>query len=92
MSKCLLFTIPAQDTRGFFLGSSTLETLVGFLEVKLWWPKTGSLGVSHSQANPHSASSNSFKLLFKCFYQFMALASSATGKLTLAVILFIQSL
>lgn len=42
-------------------------------------------GVSLSHPSPHLASSNSSKLPFKCFYQFVALAISATGKQILAV-------
>ncbi|XP_011796624.1 PREDICTED: modulator of retrovirus infection homolog isoform X1 [Colobus angolensis palliatus] len=60
------------------------ENLVGFPKIKsmkvklhtrLWPP-----GVSHFQASVHSASGNLLKSLFKCSYQFMILAASASDK------------
>lgn len=46
------------------------------------WP---SPWVSHSHANSHLASSKSSKLLFKCFYQFVDLATSSPDKHILVV-------
>lgn len=43
-----------------------------------------------SLSSPYSASSNSSKLAFKCFHQFMVLAASAPGKLISSVILCIH--
>ena len=47
-------------------------------------------GVSHPQASPHSASNNSSKLPFKCFYYLLALVAFVPGKQILAVTLWIH--
>lgn len=47
-----------------------------------------SLGFFNSQACTHSASSNLSKLSFRCFYQLLTPAASASSNMILAVILF----
>lgn len=52
--------------------------------LRLWIPE-----VSHCHISPHSGYSNLSKLLFKCFYQLMALAESVPDRLILDAILCI---
>lgn len=73
--------------------SATLsEYLVRLLKIKPikiqdhhqdWTP-----GVSICQASAHSACRNSSKLPVKCFYQLLAPATSAPGKLLMSVLIF----
>lgn len=72
---------------GVSVGSSPWES-GGIPEGKAH--KTTPPGISHSQANPHSASSNSPKLSVKCSYNFMAVAASSVGELMEAGILCIH--
>lgn len=82
VSQWLFFSSHCQSPEECFLGPHS-ENLVRFLEVKP--QKSGVL----KDCGPmefliftlvHSASSNLSKLLFKCFYQFMAPVASAPGR------------